>query len=69
MLLPLRPGPVSYTHLEAPYVYKMARELGIKFNQVMTVDNDYGNLSMISQNLGFGIYPRMIAENLSLIHI
>ena len=54
---------IGYPEVEAPYVYKMARELGIKFNQVMTVDNDYGNLSMISQNLGFGIYPRMIAEN------
>lgn len=42
------------------------RELGLKINQVMTVDNDYGNLSMISQNLGFGIYPRMIAENCML---
>lgn len=54
---------IGYPEEEAPFVYKKARELGIKFNQVMTVDNDYGNLSMISQNLGFGIYPRMIAEN------
>lgn len=54
---------IGYPEEEAPFVYKMARERGIKFNQVMTVDNDYGNLSMISQNLGFGIYPRMIAEN------
>lgn len=54
---------IGYPEEEAPFVYQKVRELGIHFNQVMTVDNDYGNLSMISQNLGFGIYPRMIAEN------
>ena len=54
---------IGYPEEEAPFVYERAKELGIHFNQVMTVDNDYGNLSMISQNLGFGIYPRMIAEN------
>ena len=54
---------IGYPEEEAPFVYERAKELGIHFNQVMTVDNDYGSLSMISQNLGFGIYPRMIAEN------
>jgi len=54
---------IGYPEKEAPYVYQLAREKGIQFNQVMTVDNDYGNLSMISQNMGFGIYPRMIAEH------
>ena len=29
----------------------------------MTMNNDYGHFSMISENLGFGIYPRMIVEN------
>lgn len=53
---------IGYPEEEAPFVYQLAREKGIQFNQIMTVDNDYGNLSMISQNMGFGIYPRMIAE-------
>ena len=54
---------IGYPETEAPFVYAKARELGIHFNQIMTVDNDYGNLSMISQNLGFGIYPKMIVDN------
>lgn len=47
---------------EDPYVYDMARKLGIKFNQIMTTNNDYGSFSMISKNLGFGIYPKIMAE-------
>lgn len=54
---------IGYPEEEAPYVYKMAREHNIKFNQTMTVNNDYGNLCMISQNMGYGIYPKMTAEN------
>ena len=54
---------IGYPEGEAPFFYGRAKELGIHFNQIMTVDNDYGNLSMVSQNLGFGVYPRMIAEN------
>ena len=29
----------------------------------MTMNNEYGHFSMISENLDFGIYPRMIVEN------
>jgi len=47
---------------EDPYVYEMARKLNIKLNQIMTVNNDYGCFSMISQNLGFGIYPSIMVE-------
>jgi len=54
---------IGYPEEDAPFFYGRAKELGIHFNQIMTVDNDYGNLSMVSQNLGFGVYPRMIAEN------
>lgn len=54
---------IGYPKDEAPSVYKKAKEKGINFNQIMTVSNDYGGFSMISQNLGFGIYPKMIAEN------
>ncbi|MBR4861164.1 MAG: LysR family transcriptional regulator [Firmicutes bacterium] len=54
---------IGYPEDEAPYVYKLAREKGIQFNQIMTMNNDYGHFSMISENLGFGIYPRMIVEN------
>ena len=53
---------IGYPEKEAPYVYEMARKHGIVFDQLMTVDNDYGNLSMISQNLGYGIYPKVMAE-------
>ena len=54
---------IGYPEDEAPIFYEFIRNHGIKLNQIMTVDNDYGNLSMVSQNMGFGVYPRMIAEN------
>ena len=54
---------IGYPEDEAPYVYDLARKYDIKFNQIMTMNNDYGHFSMISENLGFGIYPRMIVEN------
>lgn len=54
---------IGYSEDEAPFFYKFIRDHGIRLNQIMTVDNDYGNLSMISQGIGFGVYPRMIAEN------
>ncbi len=47
---------------EAPFIYEKARKKGIHFNQIVSVDNDYGNLTMISQNLGFGIFPKMIVD-------
>lgn len=53
----------GYPEDEAPIFYEFIRNHGIKLNQIMTVDNDYGNLSMVSQNMGFGVYPKMIAEN------
>lgn len=54
---------IGYSEDEAPFFYEFVRAQGINLNQIMTVDNDYGNLTMISQGLGFGVYPRMIAEN------
>ena len=56
---------IGYSEDEAPFFYEFTRNQGIKLNQIMTVDNDYGNISMISRNMGFGVYPEMIAENSS----
>ena len=54
---------IGYPEEDAPEVYEMAAKQGVRFNQIMTVDNDYGNLTMISKNMGFGIYPKMIADS------
>ena len=54
---------IGYSEDEAPYFYRFIREQGIELDQAMIVDNDYGNLAMVSCNMGFGIYPKMIAEN------
>ena len=54
---------IGYSEDEAPFFYEFIRSHGIELDQIMTVDNDYGNLSMISKGMGFGVYPRMIAEN------
>ena len=54
---------IGYSEDEAPFFYEFVRSHGIKLDQIMTVDNDYGNLSMISRGMGFGVYPKMIAEN------
>ncbi len=66
-VFPIREMPdypfIGYSEDEAPFFYEFIRSHGIKLDQIMTVDNDYGNLSMISRGMGFGVYPRMIAEN------
>ncbi len=54
---------IGYSEDEAPFFYEFIRSHGIRLDQIMTVDNDYGNLSMISRGMGFGVYPKMIAEN------
>lgn len=43
-------------------VYDLAEQNGVQLNQVMTVTTDYGCFSMISKNLGYGVYPKMIVE-------
>lgn len=53
---------IGYPEDDAPCVYKKAQEKGLQFNRIMTIRNDYGSFSMISKNLGFGIYPKSIAE-------
>lgn len=53
---------IGYPEDEAPSVYEMARKNHLHFNQIMTISNDYGSFSLISKNLGFGIYPKMIVE-------
>lgn len=54
---------IGYSEDEAPFFYEYVRKHNIKLDQIMTVNNDYGNLSMIGQGMGFGVYPKMITEN------
>lgn len=54
---------IGYPENEAPLFYEMAKAEGIQLNQVMTVDNDYGCFSMISQNMGFGVYPKLMVDH------
>ena len=46
----------------APSFYAKAREKWVQFNRIMTVSNDFGAFAMISENLGFGVFPKSMAE-------
>ena len=53
---------IGATGNEMQLFFDMLQKEGVTLDHEMVVNSDYGCFSMISKNLGFGVYPKMVVS-------